>query len=163
MPKRGVFIDTTAPINPAQWDSIAFSDSTRLTLNPAQSYGYFNLVAVYTEGKSDFLQGWTFRNCLLIGVNWTSSSPNRLLNKIEIKRIGGGFFISFPQLRENTGSSSLSIYNVNGVKVAGFPDIKSNQVYWKTTDRNLAEGQYIVRLELPDKSVISRTLVFSRK
>ncbi len=160
MPKRGVFIDTTAPINPAQWDSIAFSDSTRLTLNPAQSYGYFNLVAVYTEGKSDFLQGWTFRNCLLNGVNWTSSSPNRLLNKIAVKKTDGGFLITLQPYRANTGPLSLAVFNVTGVGVAQIPVIKGNSAIWKTD--NLAEGVYLIRAKLPDKSVLTRTMVFTR-
>jgi hypothetical protein len=162
--KQGVVIDTTAPINPAQWDSIGYTNLTHLDISSNYAdFRYYNLVAVYAEGKSDFLQGWTYHATFAVGVKqkWHAIDPQQ--NKIEIQKTTNGFLITFQPSPQTTGFPSLSIYNVNGEKVAGFPGIKGNQVYWKTTDRNLAEGQYIIKLELPDKSVISRTLIFSRK
>jgi hypothetical protein len=157
-----VSIDTTAPINIAQWDSIAFITSTSYVFS-GQPVQYFNLVALYAEGKSDFLLGWSRRTDQMVGVQRNSPETEIMRNNIEIKKAIDGFFITLSSVPHTAGHASLSIYNMNGVKVAGFSDIKNNQVFWKTTDRNLAEGQYIVKLELPDKSVISRTLVFSRK
>jgi hypothetical protein len=159
--KMAVSIDTTAPINIAQWDSIAFITSTSYVFS-GQPVQYFNLVALYAEGKSDFLLGWSRRTDQMVGVQRNSPETEIMRNNIEIKKAIDGFFITLSSVPHTAGHASLSIYNMNGVKVAGFSDIKNNQVFWKTTDRNLAEGQYIVKLELPDKSVISRTLVFSR-
>jgi len=157
--KQGVTIDTTAPINLAQWDSIAFYTSTKVYNPPIITPLYFNLVAVYSEGKSDFLTGWT-RGMPANAVKGAPLSFDHSGSSIEIKKVVGGYFISLPQARENAAPSSIAVFNAAGVKVAQFSINKGNCVLWKTD--NLAEGTYLIRAELPDRSVLTRTVVFSR-
>ena len=159
--KPGIIIDTTAPINLTQWDSLAFTASTNGTFI-GEEYGYINLVAVYAEGKSDFLKGWVKRTSFPIGIKQTSTPIENLRNNLVIKKTSNGFRISFQSPTQTSGSSSLSIYNISGTKVAEFSNIQGNQFFWKTTDRNLAQGQYFVRLELPDKKVLSSRMVYSK-
>lgn len=160
-PKTGVIMDTTAPINPVQWDSIAFFTSTNINFMPVLPMGkYFNLVTVYSEGKSDFLAGWTKMGYPPIGIKGNPLVPCLLQSELHIIKTCSGFFISFPQSRKNTAPSSLSIFNVTGARLAQFSNIKGNRVLWKTD--NLAEGVYLVRAELQDGSAINRQLVFTR-
>ena len=125
---------------------------------------YLGLVADYEEGKSDFLDNWwTPRQTLFPDATKQGSSPiNKIQPNLEIKKSSSGYSISFLFLPHNSNSVSLSIFNMTGIKVAEFTGIKSNQVFWKTSGRNLAQGQYIVQLELPDKRVFSSRLVYSR-
>jgi hypothetical protein len=154
--KLGAIIDTTKPINLAQWDSLAFTTSASSSFWPMTD-AYVNIVAVYTEGKSDFLKGWTKSTLGAVDVNPRSTLSEKTRNNLKIKETPTGFYITFTSLPNTSGSSCLSIYNATGTKVAEFSGIKSNQVFWKTT--NLAEGRYIARWELPDTRVFSDRLV----
>jgi streptogramin lyase len=150
-------IDTSQMINLAQWDSIGYTDSTKYSF-PFSSRGeYFNVVAVYTEGKSDFLKGWT-RLSMPSSVTKYSSSQS-LCNNLEIKKVSSGFSIGLP---ERTGILSLSIYTIAGRQVSMFSGITTNRIFWNTSQQNLAEGLYIVKAELPDRNCINQTLVFTR-
>lgn len=159
-PKPGAVIDTTKPINLAQWDSVNFTTSTYGGWNE----GYLGLVAVYEEGKSDFLQNWWTpkRTDFQIDIKPSSTPVEKIQKSLEIKKAPTGFSITFSSLPNNPGPSSLSIYNLFGTKVAEFSNIQGNRVFWKTTDRNLAQGQYIIRSELPDKRVLSGRMVYSK-
>jgi hypothetical protein len=159
--KPGIFIDTTAPINLTQWDSLPLTTTASGAFVGEQA-GYINLVAVYAEGKSDFLKGWVKRIGFPDDAKPNANQTEQLKNNLEIKKILTGFYITFQSFPQTSGFSSLSIYNLSGTKVAGFSNIQGNRVFWKTTDRNLAQGQYIVRLELPDKRVVSGRMVYSK-
>jgi hypothetical protein len=159
--KPNVVIDTTKPINKVQWDSCAFTPYTSSTCWP-MSYVYLNMVAVYSEGRSDFLQGWTKSSVGAVDVKPSSTQIEKIQNRLEIKKTSHGFYLTFQSFTQTSGSASISIYNVTGTKVAEFSNIQGNQVFWKTTDRNLAQGQYIAMLELPDKRVLSGRMVYSK-
>jgi hypothetical protein len=165
-PKSGVIIDTTAPINPAQWDSVSFIDSTcssQLFPHGIIMPGfYFNLVAVYAEGKSDFLLGWTKYQYDNLKTRPNLSSRNCQNERIVVKKDGEGFLFEVQSFHANMGSSSLSIYNLNGQQIARFAGIKSNSIFWNTSNQDLPEGLYIMKAELPDKSVLSQKFMLSR-
>jgi hypothetical protein len=124
--------------------------------------GYINLVAVYAEGISDFLKGWVKRIGFPDGAKPNAIQTEQLKNNLEIKKTPSGFCITFQSSQQISGSSSLSIYNISGIKVAEFSNIQGNQVFWKTTGQNLAPGQYIVQVELPDKRIFCGGMVYSK-
>ncbi len=160
--KQGITIDTTKPINLAQWDSIAFTTSTMDSFTNNRTYwNYFNLVAVYTEGKSEFLKGWTI--LYSVGVKQNSQQTEKLQNTLVVKREFGGYLISLLLSSFNNPIKSLSIYNAMGIKISRISSINKNQVFWKTSDRNLPEGLYIARLELSDKTSCSRAFILSSR
>jgi hypothetical protein len=165
-PKPGEIIDTTVPPNPAQWDSISFIDSTRSSQLLPSYLGvgdfYFNLVAVYAEGKSDLLLGWTKYLYGNLSVKSNFSSCHFQNNKIEPRKMANGFMFSVQSLLANGGTVSLSICNLTGQQVAQFSNMRSNSIFWNTSGRNLSEGVYIVKAEFPDKSVLSQKFMFSR-
>jgi hypothetical protein len=159
--KPGIFIDTTAPINLTQWDSLPLTTMTSGAFVGEQA-GYINLVAVYAEGISDFLKGWVKRIGFPDGAKPNAIQTEQLKNNLEIKKTPSGFCITFQSSQQISGSSSLSIYNISGIKVAEFSNIQGNQVFWKTTGQNLAPGQYIVQVELPDKRIFCGGMVYSK-
>ena len=125
-------------------------------------YGtYFNLVAVYAEGKSEFLKGWT----RVIGDNIKQNSLNveKFQNTPVVKKLSGGYLISPPSSSPSNLIKSLSIYNAIGKKISMISSINKNQVFWKTSNRNIPEGLYIARLELLDKTSCSRAFILSSR
>jgi hypothetical protein len=159
--KPGIIIDTTAPINLTQWDSLPFTTMTNGNF-VEDVPECINLVAVYAEGKSDFLQGWFKPTIFPVGIKSSTNQTEKLQSNFKIRKAPNGFYFTLEAFPQTSGSSSLSIFNMTGTKVAEFTGIKSNQVFWKTSGRNLAQGQYIVQLGLPDKRVFSSRLVYSR-
>lgn len=165
--KSNAIIDTSAPIDSAQWESVGVIDSmhSTLCLTPYDLFQnrYINLVAVYTEGKSEFLKGWSLFYGGIVSTKQTSSSSNWSgKSKLKIKMVTGGFFISLEPFRVATSYPSLSIYTMAGQRVAQFCSIMTNRIFWNTSQRNLAEGLYLVRAELPDGSVINKPLMYER-
>jgi hypothetical protein len=154
---HSAYIDTSLPINLAQWDSVGFTDSTYFSFSFSPYGEYFNIVAEYTEGKSDFLKGWShlFQPAF---VNKTSSAKY-LWNTLEIKKTTSGLSFRLPA---HTGISSLSICTMAGQQVARFSNIRKGLIFWNTSQQTLAEGLYLVRVELPEGSVINKTLMYTR-
>jgi hypothetical protein len=155
--KKGVTIDTTAPINLSQWDSVGFTDSTIMSFTYSSPYGeYFNLVAVYTEGKSDFLKGWTQ---LLVPMNIMSSKTyNRLGNYLLIYNTADGLSIS---LNQAITRNSLSIFSVSGRCFANL-QYTGSRIFWNASQQNIPTGIYLLRAEFPDRSVITKPFSITR-
>jgi hypothetical protein len=158
--KPGVKIDTTTPINIVQWDSV-FTSST--TILGGFDCSYVNLVAVYSEGKSDFLQSWNFvcpppivrtKN----GLTVNGSLPN----KITLKKSPTGLIFDFQLLQGNTKPLSINIYTISGRQVAGFSSVNNRRLFWNTSHSNLPEGTYIIRAVLPDRSSLSQPFMLTK-
>jgi hypothetical protein len=168
--KPGVTIDTNLPINLAQWDSIAFFSGTHsgnmyCYKTPPPCIGdfvYMNLVAVYSEGKSNFLQGWTFFGSGADNVKKLSEIQRVYQNNFSIKVSSAGVLIGFQQLPKSSKISSFSIYNINSRQVARFTDVKNNQVFWNASDRTFVSGLYFVKAEFPDGKIVSQKLLLAR-
>ncbi|MGB7566416.1 MAG: hypothetical protein WBM07_01035 [Chitinivibrionales bacterium] len=152
-------IDTTTPINLAQWDSIRFTTST--TASWWTELQYVNIVAVYAEGKSDFLKGWTL--FVEVGVKQNLQSTEKSKNTLVVKKASDGYLISPPSSSPSNLIKSLSIYNAIGKKISMISSINKNQVFWKTSNRNIPERLYIARLELLDKTSCSRAFILSSR
>lgn len=159
--KTNLVIDTTKPIDIAQWDSIAFIDSTRYIFG-GQPLEYFNIVAVYSEGKSDFLSGWSKRSHPSTGVKHILPANDRLLSDIGIGKCSNGFFINFRPLSVHPGLLSFSIYSIMGQRIMDFPHFKSDYFLLNTSQRHLPEGTYILKAEFPDGSVVNQAFMFTR-
>jgi hypothetical protein len=159
--KPFVNIDTSGPVNLDQWDSIAFTDSTYFSNRIFREMGgYLNLVAVYSEGKSDFLNGWTLYEPPM---KTNNQIINRSLsaNKIMLLETNFGCYFKIRSQR-NVILISFTVFNISGRQIAHFSEINKDHVFWNTSQQNITEGLYIVRAELPDKSVISRTFVVTK-
>jgi hypothetical protein len=163
------FIDTSTPINLAQWDSIGYYTSTRVCGNcglPAQvdltSRKYYNLVADYTEGRSDFLKGWTYFQSDALQARGTPSSPeDQKHNPLEIINVNGQVLISCNSLLPDRGSFTLSIYTVSGQCVAHFGNTAS-RVVWDPHHQHLGPYLYIARSESPDHAVFTQPFMYTR-
>ena len=152
-------IDTTKPINLAQWDSVKFTTST--TTSWTTELQYVNLVAVYAEGKSAFLNGWTVY--AEVGVKQNLQPTEKIKNTLVVKKESGGYLISLPSSSPNNPFKALTIYNAIGKKISMISSINKNQVFWKTSNRNIPERLYIARLELLDKTSCSRAFILSSR
>lgn len=112
-------VDTSAPINLAQWDTVAITtmDSImcdyRLVGNPGvqniciSDFKYLNLVAVYAEGNSDFLQGWSYYFNGSVNVEQIPSS-SILSSKIKLSANGIHFTLS------RSSSINYRIFDISG-------------------------------------------------
>lgn len=149
-------IDTSLPINLAQWDSIGFTDSTHFTYSFNPHAEYFNIVAVYSEGKSEFLKGWTG---LFISSSINNQSPRvSMPDNFIIKRKTDGCSIV---LKCPVGASSLSIYSLTGKQVAHFENITSTPVLLNTKTYDFTHGLYLIKTRLADGNVISKPLILT--
>lgn len=88
--------------------------------------------------------------------------PRKIINKIEIRKSSAGFFISLSGLFENSYSLSLAIFNITGQQVAHFSGIKSNHIFFNLSDLNCAKGLYIIRADLPDRTVLTQPFLFTK-
>jgi hypothetical protein len=158
-------IDTSAVIDLAQWDSVAFTDSTMLLTGIFSIFryhpGYLNLVAVYSEGKSDFLKGWSNYSPPL-GLDKFSGHRIKSPNKMDIRKVIGGLYVDMKLSQGNVLPVSLAIYNITGQRIAQFSNIRNTPIFWNTSQQNLAEGLYLIRAELSDRNVINRMFMFTR-
>jgi hypothetical protein len=159
--KMGAVIDTTAPINPEQWDSLSLPVTTGLInfTNWADLH-YFNIVAVYTEGKSDFLNGWTRIFDLPVGNKNYSTVSKKNQKGFEIRKSPTGYTINFNQ--KNPFPSFFSIADVNGRLVLRCFSIKNVSIFFNTSKRSLAPGLYIATAEFPGGTVLSQPFLFTK-
>jgi hypothetical protein len=163
-----ITIDTSAPINIAQWDSLTFTVSTLWHFQYPYIYiqgvrydmqgKFFNIVAVYTEGRSDFLQGWTH---IPKDMNGVVQQPflHPITNSILIQEENRGFFFSFPLYKQN---KAFEIYNLSGNRIAHLDCVNCNRVLWNARLQNVGYGLYIVRAELPDRTVLTQPFLFTK-
>jgi hypothetical protein len=157
--KKGVAIDTTAAINLAQWDSVGFTDSTSMQLPFSYDpHGeYYNLIAVYDEGKSDFLNGWSQLRLL--------SSTTNVFNPIysqelfTIKYLYDFIYISINKLQL---PYIINIYSLDGKLIDHFSDFSHNRIILNKSENKFSLGYYLLRAEFPDRSVITQPFTVTR-
>jgi hypothetical protein len=161
--KGGVGIDTAKPIDTAQWDSVAFfPDSTKKAeLSIGLNGSYINLVALYEEGKSEFLDGWTMLNVVPVGVARPESVFTPVQKKVSITAVPGGVSISAPFLLSSE-PFSISLFNPNGSLHSRISGIKGNRAFLSTSGNDFAKGLYLLRAEFPDRSVITQPFTITR-
>ena len=153
--KRGVTIDTSAPINMAQWDSVAFTNSTGAN-SGFNGFGYINIVAVYTEGRSEFLLGWTIYD-IALGVTPFGKPQNirRFSHCVTISKSCKSVLFDF----KSQNPLSATVFDPSGRQVANFVNIQSGTLLWTTAGGNVMPGYYVLRAVLPDKSTISQSFL----
>jgi hypothetical protein len=159
-------VDTTAPVNMAQWDSLTFYDTSWVPFSTALQDSFFysiyyrNLVAVYAEGRSSFLSGWSKHEYQIVDTKTWSRENGESINKMQVTRSGTGYSV---RIRGFSGkTSSISLLSLLGQEVFRLTTIGDRSVFLSTSNRSLREGLYILRAELPDKTVLTRTFMFTR-
>jgi hypothetical protein len=140
-------IDTTKPINLAQWDSVKFTTST--TTSWTTELQYVNLVAVYAEGKSAFLNGWTVY--AEVGVKQNLQPTEKIKNTLVIRKESGGYLISLPSSSPTNLFQSLIIYNAAGKKIFGFPSSKIARFSGKHPTKRPLRGFILHGLNCPTR------------
>jgi len=155
--KSGVVIDTSMPINIAQWDSIGFTDSSSISYSYSPRGEYFNIVAVYNEGKSDFLKGWSklFRPMNINSIQLFEDFHNIL----SFHKTNGSLSIT---LTEPMPYNSLSVYSLSGRRLANFPYSGHSCIIWNASEQHIPIGLYLLRAEFPDRSVITQPFAVTR-
>jgi hypothetical protein len=155
--KENIAIDTTTPINIAQWDSVGFTDTTTIAFTYYPLGEYYNIVAVYTEGKSDFLKGWSTitRPDKIISVPISINSKNIPLI---FKSLNGIFInLNLPQQ-----PSLITIFDVSGKIITNLPNAANGHILWNTSLLRFPVGLYLLRAEFPDRSVITQPFTITR-
>jgi len=164
--KYRVTIDTTKPIDLGQWDSVAFISSTKFSTQVNMEYltnGVFlNLVAVYTEGKSDFLQGGFYFFSTAVGVQNCVTGSRILHHKLAITKNCSGYTFSIYPSIANSSFTSFSIFSPAGRQLARFSPVPSGSVVWDPSSYHLSPGVYVVRAEMPGGAVVTQPFMFSK-
>ncbi len=148
-------------ISPEQWDSVAFFTTTKVWCPEFPITGYFTMVTVYAEGKSDFLDGWRGNNYSIVAVKRESPLLNTLSDELTIQKTDHGLSISLPNRNDNTGIPSLGIFTPDGRRIADFIS-KGNTFYWNTPQSQTLVGTYILRINSPSGDVFTRTISLVR-
>jgi hypothetical protein len=160
--KSNVVIDTAAPINPAQWDSIAFFTSTKAYFLQILTPGYVNFVALYAEGKSDFLSGWTRSQYSADGIKQEPQINGKATSSIQVQKVSNGLAITYQPRSAHAVPCVIAIYNINGRELAQFTDVTGNSVLWNPSSKGWSQGMYILRAELPDHTVLTQPFLFTK-
>jgi len=116
---------------------------------------YFNLVAVYQEGPSEFIQGVEYDN----NVHWvTNPAPLTIDNTRHIpllKKTGTGYFWNFENFPANVLPQYAAIYSCDGRLISRIETIQDNQ---PVLDRSCVQGVYLIKMVLQDKSFVSQQI-----
>lgn len=167
--KGNAVIDTTKAPDPNQWDSLAFTDSLSLPTVSVATYAsiltphrYLNLVAVYTEGKSDFLSGWTYFAPDIVGTKPILGAQGNSINRIKIKKMPSGYVISYQQAAGNMANFTVSLLSLSGREVARVPLDGNKSAFLSSASCNVAEGLYVLHAEMPDRTVPNQPFLFAR-
>jgi len=160
--KIGAIIDTAGPINLDQWDSVAFVDSSKRSvfISPTDRF-YQNIVAVYTEGKSDFLQGWT-QFVPAVGIKELLPSTQKTRSGIALEKTPNGYSINLNSLAGHANPLSVTIYDLSGQKVLMSTVSKGNRLLLNTAAPKVLDGLYLVNVKLSDETVLSQKVMISR-
>lgn len=136
-------IDTTAPIDVRQWDSTFVGDSICKIPCNQWPFQYYNIIAVYREGRSDFLEGWT---CNAIPAESIDTLPKRAgKSSYHIKSVNG-LFIS------ESVNTDFSVFNMLGRRIGKVPDSR----IFNSCQMGAPKGRYILKVEFPDHRTVTR-------
>ena len=113
-------IDTTKPANTVQWDSIAFypSSTRKAYCEKFPKSGYFNMVAVYDEGKSDFLDNWTYVREGRISNRNNGPTARLTGNTFSIRNTETELVFEFSGLVDKAEMPQIDLYNLAGRLIA---------------------------------------------
>jgi hypothetical protein len=181
-PKRAVVIDTSMPIDLAQWDStplitatyfrdggvhMTYDSITHVTSVMFDSNLYhpgndhYNLVAVYQEGRSDFLKGWSVEE---VPVRTFKNPPGKkapVQNSLIVK---SGTVVTF-QCRfsgDYSTPAALAIFTLKGERLASFNIPQTSTVFWTPSHTKVCKGLYIVKAEFPDHTILTQPFLFTK-
>ncbi|NLE01583.1 MAG: fibronectin type III domain-containing protein [Fibrobacter sp.] len=139
-------IDTTAPFDISQWDSVVVEDtSVHFVTFPSRMSKYYNVVAVYSEGRSEFLKGWTREIYFPNSINYNAISGQKKRNPIFFKYSSSSGYLTFTSPSNLFDPLLLILYDATGRRITSFSAKNGETVYLNSGDYNLAGGMYIVK------------------
>ncbi|MBN1307588.1 MAG: fibronectin type III domain-containing protein [Chitinispirillaceae bacterium] len=153
---KSTMIDTTRPIDLAQWDSVAFFDSNVTKVSYPElprSVDYFNMVAVYEEGRSDFLDGWSLCRWNMLNARKNVRQLSTSLYAISVKNFDASLYISLPGKNYNT-VPSLDILTIGGRRVASL-HVSCPTFSLNAAQAGIPSGAYVLRIASPGRETFT--------
>lgn len=153
--KSGTIIDTSKPINMTQWDSVAFTTKDTLKYTPSGPIGgrYFNFVAVYGDGNSDFLNGWAEYPMLTGIVPSAPPQSHRPYSElITLRKTSNGCRIDLSGLSNTSQPESIALYSLTGRQIARIDWVNGNQPLLPIL---YSQGVSLFKMFFPDNHVAS--------
>lgn len=147
-------VDTTRHVESIEWDSVAFTDTCQL-VNMLDNNVFVNIAAVYAEGKSELIQGWTMFASTAVGISGSPAGHGRHEKTITCIK---SCTIALPP--EYKGAM-LSINSISGRRLAVFP-FSGRPVSLNGIHRNIPSGRYLIRAEFSDRADITQPFTISR-
>jgi len=160
--KYNAVIDTSKPINMAQWDSVAFTTEDSIASDDKLLTNYINIIAVYNDGRSDFLKGWTKNDNLFTEAAPSVSSytytvnPNTLL----LRKTSNGYRIDLNGLSGANLPESIIFYSLSGRQIARIDGIKNDQPLLPVPDAKVVS---LFKMIFPDNHAISGRCMVARQ
>jgi hypothetical protein len=155
--------DTNAPINLAQWDSIAFISAGECSYTGYYwPNKYLNLVAVYSEGRSDFLRGWAYFYSTAVGIKEYGLGKQYVRKGSIVNDFQGGIIFNFSLFQKGNRPTNLSIFTPSGKQIACFQMTNDKPIFWNATRLSIAEGVYIAKINQPNNINFSFPFLYKR-
>jgi len=145
-------IDTTVPINKAQWQPIELLRSPSNIV--IERFRYFNFVIVYNNrDTSDFLSGWTMGTEGPIAIRQNNHKLSSLPGEIAIRKSNNRLLVDYSKTAISA-VASLYLFNLAGKRVAGLTSMDNN-TFSNTSQQELKNGSYILQAILKDGGSIT--------
>jgi hypothetical protein len=120
-------------------------------------YGLDSAFRRDTEGKSDFLKGWT-RLVIFQDIK-KNYSPDFSRSSISFKYIGGKLSVV---LNQQVLPVQLDIFTATGKRLGSFKKINGVRCRLSIPLQNIPIGLSLLRAEFPDRSVITQPFTITR-
>lgn len=140
-------IDTTKPVDASQWDTFAIQDtSKRYQINAVLSRRYFNIVAVYEEGNSGFLTGWTCNVAMSVNIRQEPAPAKATQSTAN--------FIGSPVAN--------SIFDLAGRQITTASSVKGHMSNSITANQSIGTGCFIIHANSGKKAAGNQPWILPR-
>ncbi len=141
-------VDTSAPINKAEWDTVMSMQTPPVRLENFERFRYFNMVVAYNNGgTSDFLSGWTMGTEGPVALRQSNLKNLLSTNEVVVRKWNDGLRVDVSE----TGFkkiASLYLFDLAGRKVAKLTSVDNTIFSANTSQSGLNNGSYILQVLL---------------
>jgi hypothetical protein len=142
--------DTSALPGISQWDSVTFTTGTRILVPGWLKSAFYNIVAVYVKGRTDFLKGWLYVGDVVGIKPQKATGKNALPSTLIRSQVSfTGYLFTFPSL-----PLSAALFDPAGHLIANLAPTGDNRLYWRPSSGAAARGMYLMQARMPNNRTI---------
>jgi hypothetical protein len=149
-------IDTSKPVDLAQWDSVGYTVTNNFST--PMMCGYINLVAIYREGNSDFLKGWYFIEPAPGVSNPFPVEASNDLSFTLLRKKNSDYYWNRASFPPGTLPQSATLYSTSGRLVSRVPIGVNAGIF----DQSISPGMYLLAVLLNDNRTVTQQIIFTQ-